>query len=191
MRIGSTILLAALILFPLAAPPAGAVDSGSDSSVGPLVRTTAGLKAQPEPVSEPKYAARQPDNSAALHVVAGAAGALLVSAVAYPLIDMETDRHSALLVAGLGVGGAMVAGAAKELWDLFGRGDVQLSDFLLTTAGGILAATLVYTVSANQAGGQDGDLGIAAVYASFALILSLPVGENLYRRSIPSSESRW
>jgi len=47
-----------------------------------------------------------------------------------------------------------------------------------------MAATLIYTLSTRQPAGQHGDLGIAAVYASFALILSLPVVENLYRRFI-------
>ena len=128
--------------------------------------------------------------SAALHVLAGASGALFVSAVAYPLVDLGSSRRNAALVAGLGVGGAFVLGIAKELLDLGGWGQPEWTDLLLTLGGGLLAGTLVYAVTCQQPGYEEGSLGISAVYGAFALILSLPVGENLYRRTRLSLRSR-
>jgi len=136
------------------------------------------------------WAEESADTSAALHVLAGASSALLVSSVAYPLVDLGSDHGNAFLVAGLGVGGAFIAGLTKELLDLGGWGQPEWSDLLLTLGGGLLAGTLVYAVTCLQPGGEDGSLGISGVYGAFALILSLPVGENLYRRTIPSSRSR-
>ena len=138
----------------------------------------------------PGWAEQTADASAALHVLAGASGALLVSAAAYPLVDSDSDRCDAVLVAGLGVGGAFVLGLAKELLDLGGWGDPQLSDLLLTLAGGVLAGAAVYALSTLQPAGEEGSLGISAVYGAFGLVLFLPVGEGLYRRAILSLRSR-
>jgi hypothetical protein len=132
----------------------------------------------------------QTDPSAALHVLAGTAAALLVSAAAYPLVDLGSDQRCALLVAGLGLGGALTAGVVKELVDLCGWGQPQWTDLLLTAGGGLLAAILVYSLSNLQPATEDGSWGIAAVYVAFGLTLSLPVGEGLYKRSILSSQSR-
>jgi len=123
------------------------------------------------------------DPSRALHVLAGASGALLVGALAYPLVDLGSDRCDAALVAGLGVSGAFVLGLTKELLDLGGWGQPELSDLLLTLGGGLLAGTLVYALSCLQPAAEEGSLGISAVYAAFGLILSLPVGENLFART--------
>ena len=120
----------------------------------------------------------------------GVSSALLVSAVAYPLVDLGSDRSNAVVVAGLGVGGAFIAGLTKELLDLCGWGQPQWSDLLLTLGGGLLAGSLVYAVTCLQPGGEEGSQGISVVYGAFALILSLPVGENLYRRTILSLRSR-
>jgi hypothetical protein len=128
--------------------------------------------------------------SAFLHVLAGASGAFLVSAVAYPLIDSDSDRRDAALVAGLGVGGAFVLGLTKELLDLGGWGQPQLSDLLLTLGGGLIAGTAVYLLSTLQPAGEERGLGISPVYAAFALVLSLPVAEGLYRRTRLSLRSR-
>jgi hypothetical protein len=130
------------------------------------------------------------DTSAVLHVLAGASSALLISAVAYPLVDVDSDRRNAVLVAGIGVGGAFLMGLAKELLDLGGWGQPQLSDLLLTLGGGLLAGTAVYALSTLQPAGEEGSLGIATVYGAFGLVLSLPVGEGLYRRFSLSSRSR-
>jgi hypothetical protein len=130
------------------------------------------------------------DASSALHLLAGASGAMLVSAVAYPLVDNGTARSDALAVAGLGVGGALILGLAKELLDMGGWGQPQWSDLLLTLGGGLIAASAVYAVSCLQPGAEEGNLGIAGAYGAFGLILSLPVGENLLRRVRPSSRSR-
>ena len=135
-------------------------------------------------------AGREAEPSAVLHVLAGASCALLVSAAAHPLIDPGSDRGNALLTAGLGVCGSMAAGAAKELLDLYGWGEPDIRDFLLTLGGGLLAGSAVYALSAACGGNEKQCAGIPAMYAAFALVLSLPVGENLYRRTIPSSRSR-
>jgi len=141
--------------------------------------------------SAPLLWANEPaDTSSALHVLAGVSGALLVSAVAYPLVDLGSDRSSAVVVAGLGVGGAFILGLSKELLDLSGWGQPQWSDLLLTLGGGLLAGSLVYAVTCLQPGGEEGSRGISVVYGAFALILSLPVGEDLYRRTILSLRSR-
>jgi hypothetical protein len=130
------------------------------------------------------------DPSNALHVLAGASGALLVGALAYPLVDLGSDRCDAALVAGLGVSGAFVLGLTKELLDLRGWGQPELSDLLLTLGGGLLAGTLVYALTCLQPAAEEGSLGITAVYAAFALVLSLPVGESLYRRTSLSLRPR-
>jgi hypothetical protein len=70
--------------------------------------------------------------------------------------------------------------------DLSGWGQPQWSDLLLTLGGGLLAGTLVYGLTCLQPATEEGNLGISGVYGAFALILSLPVGENLLRRTIPS-----
>jgi hypothetical protein len=141
--------------------------------------------------SAPLLQANEPaDSSAALHVLAGASSALLVSAVAYPFVDLGSDQSNAAVVAGLGVGGAVIAGLTKELLDLSGWGQPEWSDLLLTLGGGLLAGTVVYAVSCLQPGREEGSRGIPVVYGAFALILSLPVGENLFRRAIPSLRSR-
>jgi hypothetical protein len=130
------------------------------------------------------------DNSSALHVLAGVSGALLVSAVAYPLVDMGSARGDALVTAGVGLGGALILGLTKELLDLSGWGQPQWSDLLFTLGGGLLAASAVYAVSCLQPGAEEENIGIAGVYGAFGLILSLPVGENLLQRFRPSSRSR-
>lgn len=127
---------------------------------------------------------------AALHVLAGASSALLVSAIAYPLVESASDQRSALLVAGLGLSGALLAGTAKELLDSLGFGQPQWTDLLLTLGGGVLAASLVYTLTCLQPNEGNESVGITAVYGSFALVLSLPVGENLLQRLTPSSQPR-
>ena len=142
------------------------------------------------PVCEAGSADGDRGESAALHVLAGASSALLISAVAYPLVEAASDQRSALLVAGLGLSGALLAGTAKELLDSCGFGQPQWTDLLLTLGGGVLAASLVYTLTCLQPSGGDESPGIAAVYGAFALMLCLPVGENLLRRVILSSESR-
>jgi hypothetical protein len=136
------------------------------------------------------WANESADTSAVLHVLAGASGALLVSAAAYPLVDSGSDQRNAVLVAGLGVGGAFVLGLTKELLDLSGWGQPELTDLLLTLGGGLLAGSLVYALTSLQPANEEGSPGISAVYGAFALFLSLPVGENLYRRTIVSSRSR-
>ena len=132
------------------------------------------------------WANESADTSAALHVLAGASSALLVSAAAYPLVDLDSDRRNAVLVAGLGAGGAFIVGLTKELLDLSGWGQPEWSDLLLTVGGGLLAGSLVYAVTALQPSNEEGSVGISGVYGAFALILFLPVGENLLRRTIPS-----
>jgi hypothetical protein len=121
-------------------------------------------------------------NDGVLHMLAGASSALLVSAAAYPLVDLGSDRRSALLVAGLGVCGALAAGATKELLDLGGRGDPEWSDLLMTLGGGLLAGCLVYLLTSLEPGTEEGNAGISAAYCAFALTLALPVGESLCRR---------
>jgi hypothetical protein len=130
------------------------------------------------------------DTSGVLHVLAGASSALLISAVAYPLVDVDSDRCNAILIAGMGLGGAFILGMTKELLDLRGWGDPDIADLLLTLGGGLLAATAVYALSTLQPAGEEGSLGISAVYGAFGLTLSLPVAEGLYRRIIPSLRSR-
>ena len=142
----------------------------------------------PAPRSSQTYDAQ---SAAALHVVAGAAAALMVSAVAYPLVDLGSAQNSALMVAGLGVFGAVTAGASKELWDLSGAGQPEWTDLFATAAGGLAAATLVYTLTRLQPYAENRHGGLSAVYAGFAVILSLPVGESLYRRFSLSSRSLW
>jgi len=142
------------------------------------------------PLCEAESAGGDTGESAALHVLAGASSALLISAVAYPLVEAASDQRSALLVAGLGLSGALLAGTAKELLDSCGFGQPQWTDLLLTLGGGVLAASLVYTLTCLQPSGGDESPGIAAVYGAFALMLCLPVGENLLQRVILSSEPR-
>jgi hypothetical protein len=142
------------------------------------------------PLCEAEPAGGELEESAALHVLAGAASALLVSAVAYPLVEAASDQRSALLVSGLGLSGALLAGTAKELLDLLGFGQPQWTDLLLTLGGGVLAASLVYTLTCLQPNDGNESAGIAAAYGSFALVLSLPVGENLLQRVILSSQPR-
>jgi hypothetical protein len=103
---------------------------------------------------------------------------------------MENDRRSALLVAGLGLSGTLIAGATKELLDLWGFGHPEWTDLLLTLGGGVLAASLVYTLTSLQPNEGNESTGIAAVYGAFALVLSLPVGANLLQRVILSSQPR-
>ena len=142
------------------------------------------------PLCEAESTGGDSRKSAALHVLAGASSALLISAVAYPLVEAASDQRSALLVAGLGLSGALLAGTAKELLDSCGFGQPQWTDLLLTLGGGVLAASLVYTLTCLQPSGGDEFPGIAAVYGAFALMLCLPVGENLLQRVILSSEPR-
>jgi hypothetical protein len=132
------------------------------------------------------WAEETADTSAALHVLAGAAGALWISAVSYPLVDVGSQRANATVVAALAVGGAFIMGLTKELLDLRGWGQPQWSDLLLTVGGGLLAGTVVYAVTVGLPGPEQENWGISGVYGAFALILSLPVGENLFRRIIPS-----
>jgi hypothetical protein len=120
---------------------------------------------------------------AALHVLAGTASALLVSAAAYPFVDLGSPHRNALLVTGLGVGGAFIAGLTKELMDLGGWGKPQVTDLLLTLGGGVLAGILIYSLTYLQPAVEEGSLGISAAYGAFGLILSLPVGESLIRRT--------
>lgn len=142
------------------------------------------------PLCEAESAGGDIEESAALHILAGASSALLISAVAYPLVEAASDQCSALLVAGLGLSGALLAGTAKELLDSLGFGQPQWSDLLLTLGGGVLAASLVYTLTRLEPNDGNESAGIAAVYGSFALVLSLPVGESLLQRVIPSSPPR-
>ena len=136
------------------------------------------------------WADESADNSAVLHVLAGASGALLVGAAAYPLVDAGSDRRNAALVAGLGVGGAFLLGMTKELLDLRGWGQPEWSDLLLTLGGGLLAGSLLYAVTCLQPANEEGSPGISAAYGALGLMLSLPVGENLCRRTRLSLRSR-
>ncbi|MBN2553477.1 MAG: hypothetical protein JXB06_11945 [Spirochaetales bacterium] len=178
-----SIALISLILLSttLASPPLYAAE-GRAATTAEISSDTSGNSAE--------SVERKAAPSAVLHVLAGASSALLVSAVAWPLIDPSSDRDNALLVAGLGVCGSLAAGAAKELLDLYGWGDPDIRDFLLTLGGGLLAGSAVYALSAACGGNGEKCAGIPAMYAAFALVLSLPVGENLYRRTIPSSRPR-
>ena len=134
----------------------------------------------------PGWSGESSHDSAALHVLAGAAAALWISAVAHPLVDVGSQRKNAAVVAAAGVAGALLAGMGKELLDLGGWGQPQWADLLLTVGGGLLAGTVVYAVTTGFPGSEPGNRGISAAYGAFALILSLPVGENLLRRTKPS-----
>jgi hypothetical protein len=110
--------------------------------------------------------------------------------VAYPFVDLDSDHCNATAVAGLSLACALVVGSAKEILDLHGWGQPELSDLLLTLSGGVIAGSLVYALTSLQPAGKADNLGISGVYAAFGLVLSLPVGENLLRRVIPSLRSR-
>lgn len=43
----------------------------------------------------------------------------------------------------LGVGAAIVAGGAKEIWDSRGNGTPELMDFIYTVAGGALGSIVI------------------------------------------------
>ncbi len=126
----------------------------------------------------------------ALHVLAGCATALLSGAVAYPLIEADTRQYTSLWVAGVGLSGALLAGLAKEALDLCGFGEPSWLDLLLTAAGGLAASSLVYGLSFFHPYEGPESFGIPCLFGAFALILSLPVGEALFRRLSPSSELR-
>jgi peptidoglycan/LPS O-acetylase OafA/YrhL len=143
-----------------------------------------------EPAAADLTVGNQGLRDGALHVLAGCAAALLSAAVAYPLIEADTRQNSSLLVAGIGLSGALLAGLSKEALDLCGFGDPSWLDLLLTAAGGLAASSLVYGLSFSQPYERLESLGIPCLFGAFALILSLPVGEALFRRAIPSSESR-
>lgn len=81
----------------------------------------------------------QPDK--AKHFAAGAFVASSVQAVIYRITD---NRAKALLI---GVGSGIAAGAAKEFYDMTGRGNVSTKDFLWTAAGaGIASISLHYSI---------------------------------------------
>ena len=186
MKTGGMISVVILGLILLSTPPGSPpLHANETLAVSLALHATETSAASPAQSAE-----REVDISAALHLLAGASSALLVSAVAYPLVELGSDRLNALLVAGLGVCGSLVAGTAKELLDLYGWGQPEFSDLLLTLAGGLLAGSAIYALTSLC--GSEGEKcpGIPAVYTAFALVLSLPVGENLYRRTIPSSRSR-
>jgi hypothetical protein len=122
----------------------------------------------------------------ALHGLAGASCALIVSAALSPLLLADAGPQEALqrslAVSGSGLGAALLAGVVKELLDLGGFGRPEWLDLAATLAGGLVASAGVFAVTYLVAGqGADGRQ-LAPVYASFGVVLCIPVGEALVRR---------
>jgi hypothetical protein len=130
------------------------------------------------------------EQDAALHVLAGASSALLAGAIAYPLVNTETVPGRAMAVAGIGVSTALLAGMLKEALDLCGFGDPDWRDLLLTLAGGVFAASGIYTLTCLVSDTSNKYPALCGLYGSVGVMLSLPVAENLCRRLNLSSEPR-
>jgi hypothetical protein len=122
----------------------------------------------------------------ALHGLAGASFALLASAAVSPLILSEAANgeafQRALAVAASGLGAAVLAGVVKELLDLGGWGRPEWLDLAATLAGGLAASAGVLAVSYLAAGQGSTGRQLAPVYASFGVVLAIPVSEALLRR---------
>jgi len=125
------------------------------------------------------------EQAAALHVLAGASSALLAGAIAYPLVNTETVPGKALAVAGIGVSTALLAGIFKEALDLAGFGDPDWRDLLLTLAGGVFAASGIYTLTCLISDTSNKYPALCGLYGSVGVMLSLPVAENLWKRIRP------
>jgi hypothetical protein len=141
--------------------------------------------------------AAHPLGDKALHALAGASCALLASAALSPLLFAASQPpeslERALVLSASGLGAALLAGAVKELLDLGGFGRPEWLDLAATLAGGLAAAAGVLALSCLASNQGTAPQQLAPAYASFGLVLAIPVSEALLRRvlgrrsSVPST----
>lgn len=121
-----------------------------------------------------------------LHGLAGASCALLACAVVSPLLMPDLGPGQAwqrpLAVSAAGLGAAILAGTVKELLDLGGFGRPEWLDLLATVAGGLAASAGVLAISYLAAGQGSNIERLPWAYASFGVVLAIPVGDALLRR---------
>ncbi len=77
-----------------------------------------------------------------LHVMAGAAGALIACSIAYSFVSWWTPWVKASLLVGAGLLSGVVFGALKEWRDSMGYGNVEFRDFMNTVIGGVGGGSL-------------------------------------------------
>jgi hypothetical protein len=122
----------------------------------------------------------------ALHGLAGASCALLASAAASLLLLSDTGPgepwQRALAVSGAGLSAAVLAGAIKELLDFGGFGRPEWLDLLAAVAGGLVASTGIFALTYLEALQGPDAPRLAPTYASFGVVLAIPVGHALLRR---------
>ncbi len=119
-----------------------------------------------------------------LHIMGGAAIALLAAALAFEFLPAWSPLERALLLAAIGLGAATFFGALKEAMDAFGPGAVELRDFLNSIAGGALAGVAIAAFSSLLAATGISIVAGIVIFAVGSLVLGLPVGKVFIESSL-------
>ena len=134
-----------------------------------------------------KEPAREPGGPM-LHFIGGICSAYLVSAVAFPLVDTGSPSMDSLILSGIGLFSAFLAGSGKELLDAQGFGDPEWGDLLNTLVGGAVAALSIFAVSMLFEHNTVDPLAGTALFAAQGLVLAIPITTELLKRLFSKDE---
>jgi hypothetical protein len=145
---------------------------------GRLARAGLGLE---EALARGEVALRK---DAVLHIMGGAAIALLAAAIAFEFLPAWSPLERALLLAAIGIGAATFFGALKEAMDAFGPGALELRDFLNSIAGGAMAGLAIAAFASLLAATGISIVAGIVIFAVGSLVLGLPVGKVFIESSL-------
>ena len=117
----------------------------------------------------------QPLTGKYLHVLGGMAVGLAVAGILDVGMDPSVTAGYPWLLPASALAGAALAGISKEVLDSTGFGDPQLTDILITSAGGVVAALFVGSAQALYPPTLSGQVNSASFIFSTAMLLALPV----------------
>jgi hypothetical protein len=114
-----------------------------------------------------------------LHGLAGASCSLFAAAITcFALGGTETEpKTAAAAAAAVGFGSAVLVGAVKELLDIAGAGDPEVTDLLCTALGGLGASAGAWALLREQASSGTDPARLAPPFLIVGVVLALPVGE--------------
>jgi hypothetical protein len=117
----------------------------------------------------------QPPAGKYLHFLAGMAAGFESAGIFECALGAGETARSWPLSPVIALSGSALAGIAKEILDSTGFGDPRLSDALITTAGGLVAAGAMLFAHLVLPPDTDGWAGSQAFAQTSAVLLSIPV----------------
>ena len=117
----------------------------------------------------------QPLSGKYLHVLGGMVTGLVAAGVVNAVADPAVLSQYPWVLPATAMAGSAIAGIAKEVLDSTGFGDPQLSDILITSTGGVVAALVLISAQSLYPPTRNGQVDSSSFVFSLAVLLALPV----------------